>query len=66
MNTAAEYRKTFIEKLNWPFLWNNYSASDYITGYVEDGPYTTFKYVKKGFNKQVNNSYNMPNFFRFR
>lgn len=46
-------RKTFFDNLNWPFVWNNLTERDYITGYAEDTWYSTFKYLKKGFKEQV-------------
>lgn len=46
--------KESFDKLDWPFIWKNFSANDYITGYLEDfNISSTFDYLKKGFIKQV-------------
>lgn len=38
---------------DWPFIWYNYSKGNYITGFLEDSTYSTFNYLKKGFNTTV-------------
>jgi len=39
----------YLDRLDWPYIWKEYSQKDYITGYSEDMWYSTFEYMKKGF-----------------
>ncbi|XP_034238528.1 uncharacterized protein LOC117643644 [Thrips palmi] len=43
-------KATFVDA--YPFIWNDFKANGYVTGYVEDQPdIGTFTYRLKGFNK---------------
>ena len=38
-----------------PLLWRRLSEKNYVTGFAEDTPYSTFNYQRKGFKIPVSN-----------
>lgn len=53
IDANKESAKNYLDDMNWPLIWNNFSAADYITGYAEDSAYSTYNYLKKGFRNAV-------------
>ena len=63
--SAGKHTNEWIDQYEWdagltvnhfdalPFIWDNFTDVNYITGYMEDLYLSTFNYLKKGFLKQV-------------